>query len=261
MLLRLARMLSYPGLDSVMYFGRILRKLFPTITEFAATFHFRTYLEDGLMTRHNADFLQDARFTSAFHRGKETKSWGNTSPRWRVHVACWAAETAASLAGDFVECGVNRGGLALAIMEYLNFNSLDKRFFLFDTYYGFPRGAQKAEANSHDYSECYNEVLRTFQPFSRTRIVRGIVPDSLDQIDSKRVCFLSLDMNSAEPEIAALRHFWPRLTEGAIVLLDDYGGGPSYKAQKNAFDKLATEMRFSILTLPTGQGMIIKPPS
>lgn len=243
-----------------MHIGRALRKLFPQLAEFVATFHFRTYLEDGLVTRHNADFLQDPHFILAFHRGKGTKSWGNINPRWRVHVACWAAKTAANLAGDFVECGVNRGGLALAIMEYLDFNSLDKRFFLLDTYCGFPSGAQKAEANSHDYSECYSEVIRTFQPFPRARVIRGIVPDTLSQIDSERICFLSLDMNSAEPEIAALRYCWPRLTEGAIVLLDDYGGGPSYSIQKIAFDKLAAEMCVSILMLPTGQGMIIKPP-
>ena len=251
-------MISYLRLDSIMRFGRVLRKLFPTLAECAATLHFRTYVEDGLITRHNADFLRDPRFLSAFERGRETGSWGNSNPRWRVYVACGAAATAARLPGDFVECGVNRGGLARAIVEYLDFNSLNKRFFLLDTYRGFPSGAQRAEANSDDYSECYDDVVRTFQHFPGVRIVRGTVPETLPQIDSDRICYLSLDMNSAEPEIAAMRHLWPRLAAGAIVLLDDYGGGPAYSMQKTAFDQLALELGFHILALPTGQGMVLK---
>jgi hypothetical protein len=43
-----------------------------------------------------------------------------------------------------------------------------------------------------------------------------------------------------------------------MLLLDDYGGGPAYLRQKNAFDALANELGFKILTLATGQGLIIK---
>src|SRR5579872_5377040 len=127
--------------------GHILRKLFPSLAELFATVRFRTYLEDGLITRHTADFLSDPKFSAAYAKGKATNSWGNTNPRWRVYTACWAASQAANLPGDFVECGVNRGGMALTIMEYLNFNALEKRFFLLDTYSGFASGSQPASAN------------------------------------------------------------------------------------------------------------------
>jgi hypothetical protein len=75
----------------------------------------------------------------------------NMDPRWRVYTACWAASHAVNLPGDFVECGVNRGGMALTIMEYLNFNSLGKRFFLLDTYCGSPQGSQAAPVNHGQY--------------------------------------------------------------------------------------------------------------
>ena len=38
--------------------------------------------------------------------------------------------------GDFVECGVNKGFLSSAIMEYLDWNSLDRGFYLLDTFAG-----------------------------------------------------------------------------------------------------------------------------
>src|SRR5437763_7954198 len=241
-----------------MLLGSFLRKLFPKFAELAATLRFHTYMEDGLITRHTADFLMDERFASAYTKGKATGSWNNSNPRWRVYTACWAASQAAKLPGDFVECGVNQGGMALTIMEYLKFNSLGKRFFLLDTFSGFPEGAQAAAANRGQYSDCYDQVVKTFAPYPGARIIRGAVPDTLSSIDAEQISYLSLDMNCAEPEIAAARQLWPRLVHGAMILLDDYGGGPAYLPQKNAFDALADEAGFTILTLATGQGLIVK---
>jgi O-methyltransferase len=241
-----------------MLFGRLLRKMFPAFAELAATVRFHTYMEDGLITRHTADFLDDEKFASAFAKGKATASWVNSNPRWRVYTACWAASHAVGLPGDFVECGVNRGGMALTIMEYLNFNALGKRFFLLDTYCGFPEGSQAASANHGQYSDCYAEVVKTFTPYPGARIVKGMVPDTLSAIDTEQIAYLSIDMNCAEPEVAATRRLWPRLVPGAVILLDDYGGGPAYLRQRRAFDALAQEFGFKILVLATGQALIIK---
>lgn len=180
------------------------------------------------------------------------------NPRWRAYTACWAASYAATLPGDFVECGVNRGGMALTIMEYLDFNASRKRFYLLDTYCGFTEEIQASPANQGQYSDCYADVVKTFAPYPGARIVKGVVPDSLSAIDSAQISYLSIDMNSAAPEIAAVRTLWPRLVNGAAIMLDDYGGGPAYRPQKQGMDVLGQEIGFSILELPTGQGLIIK---
>jgi hypothetical protein len=70
-----------------------------------------TYNQDGLATVHNCDFLNDPLFQEAYRLGEQTGSWSNPRIHWRVHVLCWAADIASRLEGDFVECGVNRGGL------------------------------------------------------------------------------------------------------------------------------------------------------
>jgi hypothetical protein len=44
---------------------------------------------------------------------------------------------------------------------------------------------------------------------------------------------------------------------GAVVLLDDYAF-TGCEAQKQAIDELAEELSFTTLSLPTGQGLIIK---
>ena len=148
--------------------------------------------------------------------------------------------------------------MALAIMEYLDFNSLTKKFFLLDTFCGFPEHSISSSANNGQYRDCYEDVVRTFAPYSGAILIKGVVPDTLDLITSQQISYLSIDLNCAEPEIAAFRFLWPRLVPGAIVLLDDYANGPAYQRQKDAFDHLSRELNFPILTLPTGQGMIVK---
>ena len=65
-------------------------------------------------------------------------------------------------------------------------------------------------------------------------------------------------MNCAEPELAAADHFWERLTPGALVLMDDYAYVGSH-AQKTAMDEFARRRGVEVLSLPTGQGLIVRP--
>ena len=72
------------------------------------------------------------------------------------------------------------------------------------------------------------------------------------------MAFLHIDMNCAPPEVSALRYFWPRLTPGAFVLLDDYAQR-GRDVQRLAMDAVASEFGVSICALPTGQGLLMKP--
>jgi hypothetical protein len=72
------------------------------------------------------------------------------------------------------------------------------------------------------------------------------------------VAYLCIDMNIAYPERAALEHFWPKLVRGAVVILDDYGW-MQCRRQKEVIDTLAQSWDVQVWTLPTGQGLLIKP--
>jgi hypothetical protein len=65
-------------------------------------------------------------------------------------------------------------------------------------------------------------------------------------------------MNIANPEVAAMEFFWEKLVPGAVVLLDDYGF-QDYCEQQQALDEFALSKGVSIATLPTGQGLLLKP--
>jgi hypothetical protein len=65
-------------------------------------------------------------------------------------------------------------------------------------------------------------------------------------------------MNVMIPELAAIEHFWDKLVPGAAVILDDYGW-LAYVKQKHALDQFTAGKGVKILTLPTGQGLLLKP--
>ncbi len=89
-------------------------------------------------------------------------------------------------------------------------------------------------------------------------IVKGDIPESLSEIKSEKISLLSIDLNCAAPEIAAAEFFWDKLVSGAAIVLDDYGWA-KHIVQKHAFDAFAERKKVAILSLPTGQGLIIKP--
>jgi O-methyltransferase len=220
------------------------------------------YCQDGLLTVHNSDFRKDPRFRNAYARGKATGSWGRQNVEWRAYVCCWAAWSVRDKYGDFVECGVNRGGLARTIIDYVDFAQLDKRFWLLDTFEGLPEHLISKEERRlgilpGGYAPCYDAVVETFRTVPGIRIVKGIVPDTLPRVTARKICYLSLDMNNAAPEIAAAEHFWDRLVSGGIIVLDDYGWAKQIN-QKLAFDRFADSRGVRVLSLPTGQGLIIK---
>ncbi len=222
-----------------------------------------TYKQDGLITVHNCDFLNDEDFKRAYRAGEELNSWSNSPIHWRVHVVLWAAARAVALDGDLVECGVNRGGFSRAIIEYINFAQItDKKFYLLDTFEGladeYISDEERANIADYEYEDCYDEVKKTFEKFENVVIIKGVVPETLSQVKAEKISFLSIDMNCVAPEIAAAEFFWDKLTSGAAIVLDDYGWA-KHIVQKRAFDEFAKRKDVKILSLPTGQGLILKP--
>jgi len=228
------------------------------------------YAHDGLLTSHNDRFRNDPAFRNAYARGVAASQGNDPRMEWRVHVALWAARAAARVAGDFVECGVNAGFVSSAIMQRLDWRRTGKRFYLIDTFSGpvltqysgdeVQRGrlrmAEDALAKGA-YVTDLERVRANYSEWPNVEIVQGAVPEVLPALKIDRVAFLHIDMNCAYPERAALEHFWDVLSPGGIVLLDDYSY-VGYDALADAIDSAAAALGAEILSLPTGQGLIMK---
>jgi len=188
--------------------------------------------------------------------------------RWRLQTVLWAAKAIAcrletlSRPGVFVECGTGLGFNASALCRYLEWNELGHRILLIDTFLPFTpdKNGEQLIANpiSDKYATSEKEVRIQLQEFERVEIVKGRVPEILGELENGiKVDFLHIDMNSASAEIAAIEYFWPRLNEGAIVVLDDFAWHDRID-QGEAFDIWSRKLHTPILTLGTGQGLILK---
>ncbi|MFO1405030.1 MAG: class I SAM-dependent methyltransferase [Azonexus sp.] len=228
------------------------------------------YDQDGLRSVHNHEFMLDNDFLRAYTRGVRAVGidyrW-----HWRVHTGLWAASVAAKLSGDFVECGVNRGFMSTAIMEFLDWNTLGRDFYLLDTFHGVDLRFISAddvkigvvERNRRDiesgfYTFDVDAVRKNFAEWQRAKIIVGSIPETLPQVLSERIAFIHLDLNCSQPEVAAADFFWDKLVPGGLILLDDYAY-VGYRSQKIGMDSFAKSKSLSILSLPTGQGLLIKP--
>ena len=167
--------------------------------------------------------------------------------------------------GDFVECGVDTGGTARAVMAYLGDAGFsDRRFFLFDTFRGLVRDQLTEEEKGTSlikeerYPDVLDRVRENFADKPFVRIVTGAVPETLSAFGGEAVAYLHIDMNVSLPEVEALRFFWPKLSPGAPVIFDDYGF-PHHHPQREALDAVAADLGVEIMMLPTCQGLLFKP--
>jgi hypothetical protein len=224
-----------------------------------------TFNSDGLISFHGADFLSDPGFARAYRAGI-ARYGEDAHVEWRVRVALWAATQGMRLEGDFIECGVNTGILTGAILEHVCWNAQTaKRFYLLDTFKGIPtadlgaESAAAARAHNENYGDVLETVRRHFARYTNVILVPGAIPHTLPQVPATKVAYLSIDMNVPEPELAAGEFFWPKMQPGAVIVLDDYNFF-GHERQRRAWDEFARRHRIDILPLPTGQGLIVKPP-
>lgn len=185
----------------------------------------------------------------------------NLTKFWRLHVYTWCRAQALRIDGDLVECGVHMGLYSLVMMQALNFAASGRDMFLYDTFEGLAEGYSSAQERAqvegvYDIPDWEQSVRESFSSFPNAKVIKGSVPEVLPDTAPDTVAFLHLDMNAATAEVAALDFFRPRLSRGAIVLLDDFGRSENHEigAAHNAWAEAEGRR---ILELPTGQGLVL----
>lgn len=159
--------------------------------------------------------------------------------------------------GDFVECGVWRGGssllAALTFQEFDTdsarargfFHSIRKnprRYWLYDTYEGMTEPSDvdidldgnTAKGYVEKYGDegkwCYashDDVRSTLVlngvPENSIVIVKGDVVETLQRLHPKQISVLRLDTDWYESTKCELEVLYPLLSPGGVIIIDDYG--------------------------------------
>lgn len=153
----------------------------------------------------------------------------------------------AGVPGDFVECGVWRGGNSIAAKLTFEHYGSDKKVWSLDTFAGMTAPSEHdstafspepaadrhrtGQAGSHN-EWCFASLEDVRDNFERAgvdlsgvRFVRGDVLETLkvpDNIPSE-ICTLRLDTDFYESTKAELENLYPRLSVGGVLLVDDFG--------------------------------------
>lgn len=224
------------------------------------------YSEDIIKTLADTGFMNDQKFIDSYNKcldadkGRLLKN--NYSIKWRIHTLLWAAKYAINLEGDFVDYGGGFGLFASSIYEYLKFESINKKYFLLDSFQGLNgENLLPEESKRVDMFKTFgywgDEIIERFKPFNNMVIIPGFIPETLSKIDTNKICFASIDLNCVGPEKYALEFTWEKLVKGGIIIFDDYGF-PGHLHQKLSHDEFANKNNTLIYTSPTGQGILIK---
>jgi len=169
-----------------------------------------------------------------------------------------------SVPGAIVECGVFKGvSLARFAMMRDLFGHADTRKIIgFDTFGPFPETAFEQDKKQRDKfiqtagpesisAAQLMEVLKRKGVDSNVELVEGdvceTVPRYVEEHPELRISLLNLDTDIYEPAVAILKHMWPLIAKGGILMLDDYGVFPG---ETKAVDEFFGAEKARIRKLP-----------
>lgn len=211
------------------------------------------FASDNLITwGKTLGFIRDPEFVAAVNAN--TRSGTERGTVWRVNTLVWAARQVAELEGDFVECACYRGSSARTVADLVDISK--RRYFLYDL---FDHDETMPHHTMPEHSATLYAEVRARFPEPNVIITQGRVPESLEIAAPDKIAFMHLDLNNMEAEIGALEKLWDRIVPGGILVLDDFGW-VGYANQFHAETKWFAERGYSILEMPTGQGLVVKKP-
>jgi O-methyltransferase len=193
---------------------------------------------------------------------KRVLPFTQTSPE-RIAALCASVEylVRSGVRGDMVECGVWKGGSMMAVALTLRrLGRADRELYLFDTFAGKAglvptqfdiditgrsalearrkkltrRAGRSASTKGVPRKEVEMALLSTGYDAGRLHFVEGAVEETLPDQAPSEVALLRLDTDWYESTRHELTHLYPRLQNGGVLIIDDYG---HYEGAKKAVDE------------------------
>lgn len=136
--------------------------------------------------------------------------------------------------GDFIECGVHRGGSAAVILRAMRGRGSNAKLHLFDSWEGLstpsPEDAERLKAG-----DLKSEIDGDLANQPGVVVHKGFVGEMLEHFP-RRIAFAHLDMDLRWPTELALIRTAERLSAGGIIIVDDYDERfPGVMAAVNGF--------------------------
>lgn len=188
----------------------------------------------------------------------------------RIIVLCDAVRylSRARVPGAVLECGVGHGGSMLAAaLALLEVGAGDRDLYLYDTFTGqpppderdvIPAGLSRALAPEFDraavddtarperkMAEVRGLIEAAGYPPERIHLIPGMVEETIPAQAPNAIALCRLDTDWYGSTAHEMRHLYPRISPGGVLLIDDYGLLPG--ARRAVDEYLAADEREQIM--------------
>jgi len=173
-----------------------------------------------------------------------------------------------NIPGDFVECGVWKGGSMMAIAETLiQLGVTDKQLYLYDTFAGMTapteedkdqlerdaaaqlqEDADKKEESAvwafSSLEEVKNNISKINYPAANIHFIEGDVLQTIPGNTPHSIALLRLDTDWYESTKHEIEYLYPKLQSKGVLIIDDYG---FWKGSRKAVDEYIERNNIQVL--------------
>jgi len=191
-----------------------------------------------------------------------------------------------NLDGDFVECGVWKGGNLILFKKMIEkLNIKNKKIYGFDTFEGMPEptdddraadgflGGLKAEYymrvqkkdinvdNIHNYAPIEmveKNFINNTNDKDNLLLIKGKVEDTLKILSNipEKISILRLDTDWYESTKFELEVLYPRLVKNGVLIIDDYG---EWSGSRKATNEYFKDKKVAMFKIDRAARLIFKP--
>jgi hypothetical protein len=144
----------------------------------------------------------------------------------RFYTLCLAYEQLKKerVHGNLAELGVYRGNTAALLAIFAR--RLNSTLYLLDTFTGIS-SSDLVGIDSGCKVEFDDTTISAVRALvgggDEVQYVIGHFPDTIELLPESKYCLVHLDCDLYLPVIAALRYFYPRMSDGGFIVVHDYG--------------------------------------
>jgi O-methyltransferase len=168
-----------------------------------------------------------------------------------------------NIKGDIVECGVWRGGSTMAAIDTLiKAGDTAREVYLYDTFEGMPEPSELDKASFTGTSaaelleqnpdvkcvstldEVQHNVGSLKYPAKLVHYVKGKVEETIPGTIPAKIALLRLDTDWYESTAHELKHLYPLLVPGGVIIIDDYG---HWEGARKAVDEYIANNKLPLL--------------
>jgi O-methyltransferase len=156
--------------------------------------------------------------------------------------------------GAFAEIGVYRG----VTSSFIHRQAPNRRFFLFDTFEGFPKRALDEGVSDTRFKDTSQEgVAALIGDTTNIQFRKGFFPDTAAGLEEEKFSLVMLDVDLYSSALDVFKFFYPRMVRGGYFFLHDYNSPESDHGISRAAHEFLADKPELLIEIPDFHGSVL----